>query len=278
LKTARRLVPLVAALLLAACGRGGPAAEARPPLWRVSDGDTTVWLLGSIHLLPANVHWRTPAVERAIAESRELVLESSPDDSADFAGMASGADLPPLAARVPAALRPALDATMKRSGVAAATLDRRKSWAAAATLATGQAVAAGASARHGVERILWDDFAGRYRAAFHRAADQVRALDALPAAMQDRMLVAALDPGQSYAATLRAWEQGDLAALARTDADPVLGEQLVVGPNRRWSRWVAAWMRRPGVVLVAVGAGHLAGADSLPAMLARQGLKVERVE
>jgi uncharacterized protein YbaP (TraB family) len=36
-------------------------------------------------------------------------------------------------------------------------------------------------------------------------------------------------------------------------------------------------MERPGVVFVAVGAGHLTGKDSVQDLLARDGLKVERV-
>lgn len=266
------------ALSLAACGGGQATVEARPPLWRISDGDTTIWLLGGIHMLPAGVHWRTPLVDRAIAESRALVLESSPDDQADFAGLASGAGLPPLAQRVSPVLRPALDAAIARSGVPAATLNKQKSWAAATLIATGEAGASGATGRDGVDRVLWDAFAGRYRAAFYRADDQVRTLDSLPPDLQDRMLAEAIDPKQGYAASFRAWAAGDVAALARAAQCTPLAGRLVGQPNLAWSRWIVARMRRPGTVLVAVGAGHLAGPYALPAMLAQRGLRVERVE
>jgi uncharacterized protein len=276
--TRRRLALVLAALGLAACSRGEGTVEARPPLWRVSDGDTTIYLLGSIHLLPANVRWRTPAVERAIREARELVLEASPDDHADFAGAGEGQGLAPVAARVAPAQRPALDLAIARAGVMRATLDGQKSWAAAATLATADALADGASVEAGVETVLWRAFAGRPRAAFYRARDQLAMLDGLPPALQDQMIGEAIDPAQGYRPTLLAWQRGDVAALARVASCTPLAGRLVGQPNLAWSRWIAARMKRPGNVLVAVGVGHLAGPYALPDMLAQHGLRVERLE
>lgn len=53
---------------------------------------------------------------------------------------------------------------------------------------------------------------------------------------------------------------------------------LLTDRNIRWSRWIARRMRMPGKVLVAVGAGHLAGRESVVAMLRRAGLSVRRVQ
>ena len=49
------------------------AAEARgaPALWSVSDADTTVYLFGTIHLLPENFKWRTAKFDKAVAGSNE---------------------------------------------------------------------------------------------------------------------------------------------------------------------------------------------------------------
>ena len=46
---------------------------------------------------------------------------------------------------------------------------------------------------------------------------------------------------------------------------------------RRWADWVAARLQTPGTVFVAVGAGHLAGRDSLLVQLAQRGLECRRV-
>ncbi len=271
-------VALLAALVLGACTKAAPQPEARAPLFRVSDGDTTVWLVGGMHLLPPEVRWRTPSVERAIEESQELVLESSSEDKADFAGVAKGQGLKPIADRVPPADRKALDLLITETGVPRATLDGQKSWAAATTLATGYAMKFGATIDNGVETVLWRAFAGRERAAFYKAQDQIAMLDALPPDLQDQMLAKALEPSEGYLTVLNAWERGDLHALDPTsDCSPLAG-RLVGQPNNRWANWIAARMKRPGTVLVAVGAGHLAGPYALQDMLRARGLKVERVQ
>ena len=53
---------------------------------------------------------------------------------------------------------------------------------------------------------------------------------------------------------------------------------LIEKRNANWSRWLERRMAQPGTALVAVGAGHLAGQDSVIEMLKKRGLKVERVQ
>jgi uncharacterized protein YbaP (TraB family) len=276
---ARRLAAL-GAVLLALAGCGKPAVEARPAMWRVSDGDTTIYLLGSIHLLPANVHWRTPIVEQAIAEADILVLESSPDEQADFRAVATAVGLKPAADRVSPGKRPVLEAMIARSGVSRKTLDHYKDWALATTLATGDAIASGADSRHGVEAQLWSAFSstGKTRLAFYHAKDQLAQLDSLPEADQSKMLGNILEGKENYGETLKAWTAGDIASLEKTAACTPLEGKLVGQPNVYWSRWIAARMKQPGTLLVAVGLGHMAGPYALPKMLAARGLKVERIE
>jgi uncharacterized protein len=48
--------------------------------------------------------------------------------------------------------------------------------------------------------------------------------------------------------------------------------------NAAWAEWVDRRMDQPGTVLVAVGAGHLAGEDSVQRMLADRGLQATRVQ
>lgn len=275
----QRLAALGAALLaLAGCGK--PPVEARPALWRVTDGDTTIYLLGSIHLLPPNIRWRTPLVERAITTADTLVLESSPDDQVDFRAMAIGTGLQPAAARVSPGKRPILEAMIARSGAPRQQLDSYKDWALATTLAVGDAMAAGADNKNGVEEKLWSAFgsAGKTRFAFYRAKDQLSQLDSLPISDQREMLENTLSGKESYGETLQAWMTGDIAALTQTAECTPLDGKLVGQPNNYWAKWIALRMRQPGTVLVAVGLGHMAGPYALPKMLAARGLKVERIE
>lgn len=44
-----------------------------PGLWKVSQGDHVLWLLGTTSALPANMQWRSDEVERIVAGSQEVI-------------------------------------------------------------------------------------------------------------------------------------------------------------------------------------------------------------
>jgi uncharacterized protein YbaP (TraB family) len=57
----------------------------------------------------------------------------------------------------------------------------------------------------------------------------------------------------------------------------VLYERLLTQRNANWAGWIEQRLQEPGTVFIAVGAGHLAGTDSVQRQLRRRGLKVERI-
>lgn len=271
----RSLIVLALAGCLAACSL--PSDQARPPMWRVSDGDTTIYLLGSMHLLPPRTDWRDAAVERAIGKADTLVLESDPNAKDDFAAIAKAPGLRPLTERLGPERREALDQAIARTGQPADAFDGYKDWAAAVMLGTGDALDAGATAKDGVDAVLWAAFASKHREALEQPGAQVRALDILPPQLQHRMLDESLD-GPRYESVLDAWEQGDLAALDKASASKELRPFLVTAANRRWAAWIANQMGPKATLLVAVGAGHLVGKDSIVELLTAKGFKVERIQ
>jgi uncharacterized protein YbaP (TraB family) len=285
----RLLAPLL--LLLAAA----PAPkQAHPALWKLSDADTTIWLFGTIHALPAGYQWRDPAIEAAMEQADTLTLEIVLDeDPAKLGtilwstGFAPGQ--PPLAERVPADKRARLEVLAKESGLPRETLDRMESWATAIVL-TGVAMREiGIGAEDGVERQLTTFFRGKNEPVdgLETPAQQLGFFDQLPEASQRSFLVATLDsPAKArkeFDEMIAAWGKGDTAAMARAFAEdpeftPELRELLVHRRNAAWAEALQARMAKPGTGFVAVGAGHLAGKDSLIAMLKAKGLKVERAD
>ena len=291
----RRLITLAlggALLALAGCGQP-PATRAHPALFVARDGDTTIWLLGTIHLLPDRVDWQTPAITRAINDADMIVTEIPEQDPAAASkmleAMARGENLPPVVNRVAASERPALLAALDAADISLTEADQLDSWAVAAFISNVAAAAAGASRSNGVEVALSDTFkrAGKPHKAFETLSGQLALFDRLPEADQRTLLTRSIadtrNPKRGYQATLAAWASGDTRRIAASfdplfvDA-PVLEEALLTGRNRRWAGWIAGLMRQPGRVLVAVGAGHLAGPKSVIAMLAAQGIKVARVQ
>ena len=284
---------LALASLAAACHPTANEA-ARPPLWRVTDGDTTIWLLGSIHMLPPGIEWQDDAVKQAIRESDALVLEIPPTDpaqaSAAFVHAARAKAAVPIEERLPSPKRMLLADAIDHSHASRETLDGMKDWGAALVLAAGDASADGASRENGVEAVLTREFQekGKPVEGLETLNGQFAIFDSLPARDQRHLLSNAVtdaaQPDGGYADALTAWRKGDASALASAadalfTAAPALKSALLV---RRNTAWVADLTRRMkqhrGSLLVAVGSGHLVGPQGLPAMLGKAGFKVARVQ
>ena len=79
-----------------------------------------------------------------------------------------------------------------------------------------------------------------------------------------------------------AWKRGDQNVFVNMldqlhASSPDTYRMMFTERNARWADWIAARLQTPGVVFVAVGAGHLAGKDSVLVRLAEKGLQSQRV-
>lgn len=291
----------VGALGLGALLIGGPAAArapqtGRPALWEVSDADTTIYLFGTIHLLPENFQWRTAKFDAAVKGSQQLVVETIVDDKNPakvMSAMASLAfntpNLPPLLQRVPEKDRPALAAAIKKSGFPPAAFDRMETWAVAFILLGNQYRDMHLKGDEGVEAVLRGTFTseGKPIGELETNLEQFGFFDTLPEKAQLALLEGAIDDSESadkeFAGMLKAWSKGDVRAIARTfDRDlsgsPELEQALITRRNANWSKWIEQRLEQPGSVMIAVGAGHLAGSDSVIAKLQHDGYRVRRVQ
>lgn len=290
----RSLLTGLAAFAIAACGSTSTAAPARPALWKVSDPDTTIYLFGTIHVLPKDVAWRTPAFDAALNGADELVLEiADQNDKAaaaqTFRTLAVSPNLPPLLERVPAEKRPALQAMLTKAGLKPQTLDPLETWAAAVTLGAALYAGAGLTADNGVERALSGaaEQTAKPTVGLETTAQQLGYFDALPEAAQRELLASVVDDSKNVAAEFEkmvsAWRRGDVDAIAATFDDelrksPELATVLLDRRNANWTEWLKGRLAKPGTAFVAVGAGHLAGKGSVVERLRAAGMKVERVQ
>jgi len=79
-----------------------------------------------------------------------------------------------------------------------------------------------------------------------------------------------------------AWKRGDQSVFVQLldqlrTGSPDTYRMMFTERNARWADWIAARMQTPGTVFVAVGAGHLAGKDSVLVRLAEKGIESQRV-
>jgi len=274
------------------------ANGARPAMWRISDADTTIFLFGTIHVLPNTVGWRTPAFNRVMARSDGLVVETMIDETptalaADFNRLGVREGLPPFLDRFSPKNRPAIHAAMAQSGVAESRYDQMETWAATLTLLGRQASSGGFKSSDGVETILRKNFAraGKPVEQLETNIDQMSLFDGLSEQAQRAMLTEMIgDPGArarsvrgQLDAMVGTWVKGDVTGIANSfNAElvrqPELREALLTRRNARWASWIDQRMAKPGSVMVAVGAGHLAGNGSVLQALENHGYTITRIQ
>ena len=296
-KLLRRLFAPVAALL--ALGSASASAAAPPPahpaLWAVRDADTTIYLFGTIHLLPEDYRWQTPLFDRAQAQSQSLVIETIVDPAHPQPylnailqlGFARG--LPPITDRVAPDKRAALEAAIAKSGIPRQRFDQMKTWMAAVQLLQLQFLEMGLKGKEGPETVLRQEFtaAGKPIDQLETNAEQFTYFDRLPEKAQRDLLEGALEPLDAargeFNQMLNSWAKGDVKAMARAfnhdlSGSPALEQALLKTRNANWSRWIEQRMAQPGAIMIAVGAGHLAGKDSVIELLKRDGYRVRRLQ
>ncbi len=270
-----------------------PANDADPALWVVKDKDTTVYLFGTIHVLKPGLTWFDEAVRSAFDRSGEVVLELvMPDPQAMQAlVMAKGVTAagPTLTEQLPADKRAAYTKAVVDLGLPANAFDRMRPWFAATNLSLLPLTRLGYDPANGPETVITAaaKAAGKPVSGLETAEQQIGYFSQLSEPAQVKFLTSTVDEvpkiGTTMATMVTDWADGKPEALAALMNEslkdsPEVAKVLLTDRNARWAEWVKARMARPGTVFVAVGAGHLAGGQSVLAVLQRNGVKVERVK
>jgi uncharacterized protein YbaP (TraB family) len=202
-------------------------------------------------------------------------------------GFAKG--LPPLSERVSPDKKAALAAAIKKSGIPPMVFDQMKTWTAGFTLLSVQFRDMGLKGADGVEAVLRNSFTteGKPIGELETNIEQLGFFDTLPEPAQRALLEGALGERQGmdkeFAGMLDSWARGDVKGIARTfdrdlAASPELQQALIQRRNANWTKWIEQRLAEPGSVMVAVGAGHLAGKQSVIEMLRKQGLRVRQIQ
>lgn len=311
---AARVLGLALALLLGV-GAGGARAQAAdcppPPtepgaeqlarlmqeardrglLWRVERDGRRSYLYGTIHV--ARLAWAAPGpqLRRALGEVGTLALEMDPADPALPAqlrelGRQDAGPLPP-------ALAERLAREVDRACVPPGSLAALPPLMQAAALATLSGRRDGLEPAYGIDAALsgFGHAAGKRVVALETLASQIEALqgpggrDRVPFIEQTLQALERDEARPMVRQLAEAWAAGDLEAIEGypawcrcmdTEADRALMRRLLDERNLAMARRIEA-LHREGSVLAAVGTLHLIGPQGLPALMARQGFRVERV-
>lgn len=297
MKTFAKLIAPLALLLTApACAQTTPVTvvrQAAPALWVVKDADTTIYLFGTIHVLKPGIKWFDKGVKKAFDSSNQVVLEMVLPDAATMQAIVKqkgyAHDDIALTARLTGEKRVAFDKAMANLGLPATAFDKLEPWFAAVNLELLPLQKLGYDVSNGPEQLITKAAAdgGKPVAGLETAEQQLGFFDGLSMPAQLAFLSATVDEtptiGTQIETMVDQWAKGDSAALAKILNDdvadsPELEKVLLIDRNKHWADWIDARMKQPGVVFMAVGAGHLAGNNSVLVQLEAHHLKAKRVK
>lgn len=264
----------------------------RPALWKVADEDTTIYLFGTIHALPAGVPWFQDKVAVAFEQSQELVTEIVDEDQAAVQKAVMATAILPSGTTLRGMMTPEerakYEAGLTQAGVPAATFDQVEPWFAAITLAVLPLSKDGLMPENGVEGALGAraKTLGHQHGALETAEYQLGLFDSLSPDVQKRFLMEVVENLPNVTTDLTriidAWKAGDVETVGKLmkeqDDDPAVTEAIVYQRNRTWADWIKNRLDQPGNVFIAVGAGHLAGAGSVQDELKARGITATRLQ
>ena len=264
-----------------------------PALWVVRDADSTLYLFGTVHVLRPTTGWSSPRVEAAFDSADDIWFEiSDPDNQAAVMPLVQQYGLSPdkpLSSILTAEEVAELDAAARTVGMTAAQLDPMRPWLAGLTLSVAPLVKAGYDPQSGVELVLKAraEAAGKPIKAFETIDKQIRILATMDEPVQLEFIRQTLedfdDAVEMLDGMVDAWSRGDVAELDRVvvedmkDAAPHVYQAILVDRNTDWANQIETLLQGSGTAFIAVGAAHLAGDDSVQALLAQRGVDVARV-
>ena len=262
-----------------------------PALWVVRDADSTLYLFGTVHVLRPTTGWSSSRVEAAFDSADEVWFEiSDPDNQAAVMPLVQQYGLSPdkpLSSILTAEEVAELDAAARTVGMTAAQLDPMRPWLAGLTLSVAPLVKAGYDPQSGVELVLKAraEAAGKPIKAFETIDKQIRILATMDEPVQLEFIRQTLedfdDAVEMLDGMVDAWSRGDVAELDRVvvedmkDTAPHVYQAILVDRNTDWANQIETLLQGSGTAFIAVGAAHLAGDDSVQAILRKRGVAVE---
>lgn len=271
------------------------ASTTRPPLWKVSDKDNSLYLLGSFHLLKSSDYPLSQDVEAAFEDAEKLVFEVTPAELADPANAAKiqaaaaySGDAR-LSTVLPADVRAKLVARMGEA--AYAQLESFEPWFINLQMLLATASQMGFQFDQGLDYHLMNraKAEGKPTVGLESIDSQFKALESAPMSEQVAGLKDLVDNPAEMPRMLDkmhgAWRSSDDATLTTLmlqemrEKTPVSYRHMNVLRNDAWVPRLRAMLDAGGQddALVVVGTLHLLGEDGLVHKLRAKGYTVERI-
>jgi len=281
---------LAAAMGLLTGVLAGPAL-ASPPAWVVSDADSTVYLVGTVHMLPDDAEWWSEGFEAAFGEADTLWLEldllNPPADLLSIMLGQAGSSGTSLRALVDDDVEAALEAILMRHGIALDNVDALQPWFVYMQLSSFMIQDAGYSATSGIDFVLASQAMARGIPVrgLEEYDEQFGIFSGLSLDAQVSLLSDTVrhydEAAEQLVAEMDSWLDGQLFSLMLINIGsalfmPEVFDALFLERNRGFADDIESILEGAGTDMVAVGLAHFVGPGSIVSMLRQRGYTVER--
>lgn len=259
------------------------------PLWKVEGGQSTVWLLGSVHFLKASDYPLPAAIEAAYEESDVVVFETDMDalssPNIQFELIAKGR-LPEgeqLQDHLSEKTYAKLMQHAEESGLPAFMLDPLKPSLAATMIVAAELLKLGFDPEQGVDKHFHDRAKadGKKVIPLETVEFQIDLITDFTEEEGELIVKTTLEEFETmsglFTELVEAWRSGDTAKLDKwlnevKNEAPAVMERFLTDRNKQWVPKIEAFTKGEQTVLVVVGAGHLVGKESVVDLLNQRGL------
>ena len=278
--------------------------RAKHMLWQVSDSNSSVYLLGSVHFADPTFYPLDTAITNAFDHSDELAVELDMSDTAVFMEIARQTELrgklkegQSLAQVLPQDVKKQLDSICASWYLAPEVLYGYKPWSAAMTLSSVAIMRLGFDPNLGIDFYFLRSAqeSNKKVVSLESAEDQIAVLvgEGLPDSLGIYYLRSTIGEMQvmdsSITLMMGAWIKGDDSLFreamymepegSATDSllDAQIEDLVYIARNKTMADSVAAFLAQDRKVFVVVGAAHMAGkGDNVLELLRQKGLTIEQ--
>jgi hypothetical protein len=285
---------LLIALLIAAApfarAAGSVPEVATPPLWVVERDGKTLYLFGSLHLLPPETKWDRAEIQTARKRSTVFVFETPLNDGASaMRRVVETSGMLPPGKMLKEVLSPKLYSDLEEAAwrvqYPVKLLAPFRPWLAGVYLELNSYLKLGFSTYYGVDHLIEEEAKKRgAELAYLETIDQQLSYFSKLGGRSEIAYLSAtvksiLEEPESPIDLVKAWASADVGELVKLldkgfAEVPALRSQLLVERNRAWVPQLRAMLASEKTHFVTVGAGHLVGRDSVIAMLRARGYKI----
>ena len=262
-------------------------------LWSVEKGKSTIYLLGSIHLLPSELAALDKAIDTSYSDARIIVFEADMDDLSDpaFEAKVTSLGLLPegqtLEQQVSKQTYTLLQQKVGELGLQVEIFNQFKPWLCALTLTSVELQRLGFNPNYGIDKYFFDRAKrdGKDIRFLESIDDQLGLFTEMSRQEEDSFLAKVLQELDTMRVQvvdmINAWKSGDsdtLASMVKVEFEdyPEVYTKMLVERNQKWVQQIEDLSGKDGNSFVVVGAAHLVGDDSILELLKGKGFEVEQ--